>query len=665
MKKAILLWFWIFPLFMMGQGKDDAKSLLSDLRKMQDDTLKVNQLHKLGLLYIDSDSSRAFFYNRKALQLAQKLQWQEGIAQSNFHLGAVYNVHFSYDKALVFFKRALATSNQRLLSNAYLNIGGLYIQKSDYPKALAYFHRALKIDEAIGNQKGTAKIAANMGSVYYGLQNYKKALYFFDKAAQINEQIGNEADLAIVNRNKGGVYNSLGQPQKALACYEKANQLSVKRNDKALQARILSDIALVYFNLEDYDKAISNSQLSLKAIANGADDKQTVAFNRGVLGDSYLEKARKNTGNRSFLDSAMFHLKSAVALHKQLRSSRDLVYDYESMTEVDKLRGDYKSALASYENSTVYKDSIFNADNKETIKNLEDKRAIERRDREIKINKLELEAKERQKWFLLLGLALLGIIGAMLFYQSSNRRKLNKKLSALNGSLAQTNHELDQANKIKARFFSILNHDLRSPVYNLIHFLHLKKENPELLDEQTKAAIESKTMASAENLLVSMEDLLLWSKSQMENFSPQPEMIAIAAIFNDTQKHFESEERVAIAFENPEQIQLYTDENYLKTIIRNLTGNAIKALEQTKQPTIIWKAWREKNQIFLAITDNGPGGDNDQFKALYDDREVVGIGTGLGLHLIRDLSKAIDCEIKVRSVLGNGTTFTLGFANAK
>jgi len=151
----------------------------------------------------------------------------------------------------------------------------------------------------------------------------------------------------------------------------------------------------------------------------------------------------------------------------------------------------------------------------------------------------------------------------------------------------------------------------------------------------------------------------------MENFSPRPETIAIASIFNDTQKHFESEERVAIAFENPEQVQLYTDENYLKTIIRNLTGNAIKALEQTERPTIIWKAWRENNQIFLEIKDDGPGGDDAQFKALYDDREVVGIGTGLGLHLIRDLSKAIDCEIKVRSVVGSGTTFTLLFANSK
>ncbi|UPT71711.1 MAG: ATP-binding protein [Flavobacterium sp. JAD_PAG50586_2] len=102
-----------------------------------------------------------------------------------------------------------------------------------------------------------------------------------------------------------------------------------------------------------------------------------------------------------------------------------------------------------------------------------------------------------------------------------------------------------------------------------------------------------------------------------------------------------------------------TDENYLKTIIRNLTGNAIKALKEIENPTILWKAWKENNQTYLSITDNGPGAGQEQFKALYDDKEVVGIKSGLGLHLIRDLCRAIDCEISVNSKLTSGTTITL------
>ena len=148
----------------------------------------------------------------------------------------------------------------------------------------------------------------------------------------------------------------------------------------------------------------------------------------------------------------------------------------------------------------------------------------------------------------------------------------------------------------------------------------------------------------------------------MENFQPQPKTISIKSIFNDTQKHFESEKNIRITFENPNNIELSTDENYLKTIVRNLTGNAVKALENIENPRIIWKAWQEKNITFLSITDNGSGAALEQFKALYDDKEVVGIKTGLGLHLIRDLAKAIDCEIRVDSKINEGTTITLKLA---
>ncbi|MBC8112621.1 MAG: HAMP domain-containing histidine kinase [Verrucomicrobia bacterium] len=246
----------------------------------------------------------------------------------------------------------------------------------------------------------------------------------------------------------------------------------------------------------------------------------------------------------------------------------------------------------------------------------------------------------------------MGIIGGLLFFQSRNRRITNQKLQILNA-------ELIQANLTKTKFFSILNHDLRTPFSNLISFLQLQKESPEMMDEASKERIQDKTIAGAENLLASMEDILLWSKGQMENFKPEPKNITIRAVFEDIQKHFSSEEKVNIRFENPQNIQINTDENYLKTILRNLTGNAIKASYGTPDPVIIWKAGKLNNLNYLSITDNGTGAIQEDFKALYDDKEVVGIKTGLGLHLIRDLAKIINCRISVETNASSGTTFTL------
>ena len=102
-------------------------------------------------------------------------------------------------------------------------------------------------------------------------------------------------------------------------------------------------------------------------------------------------------------------------------------------------------SLDYHKKYTYTKDLVFNKKNKQTLETLENKREISLRDNQIKINKLSLEAKQRQKWYFIFGLLSLGIIGVLLFYQSSNRRKTNEKLQILNS-------ELDESNKAKTRF---------------------------------------------------------------------------------------------------------------------------------------------------------------------------------------------------------------------
>jgi len=351
------------------------------------------------------------------------------------------------------------------------------------------------------------------------------------------------------------------------------------------------------------------------------------------------------------LDSAFYYLGRSIKLHDELGNIRGLYDDYSSLTTAQKLKGDFKQALASYEKAVVYKDSIFNSDNRETIKNIEDKRAIDIRDRELKINRITLEAEERRKWFLLVGIALLAIIGAMLFYQSSNRQKTNKKLNKMNT-------DLDRANQVKTRLLSILNHDLRSPVNSFIHFIQFQKEMPEALDDESKKRIEKATIDSAKNLLESMEDMLLWTKDQMEHFEPQDQNAVIGEIFDDLKRHFSAILSATLVFENPENLVVFTDGDYLKTILRNLISNSIKAFDG--QPgTITIVAKTENNTPMILVSDDGKGATAEQFRPLFDDTEVTGIKSGLGLHLIRDLAKAIGWKISVDSVPGKGTTVTL------
>ena len=408
---------------------------------------------------------------------------------------------------------------------------------------------------------------------------------------------------------------------------------------------------------ENYKKIGNTNYAFINNLGNIALNYSNIANNDSIISQLNSTEIPKN--KKILIERASYYFQECIRLCKESKNLNYYQHILRLYADFQFRNGDIKEGYKNLQQSFTIYDSIFSQENKNKIAKLESAKEIQLKNNEIQLNKLTLANKEKQKWFLVAGLGFAIIIGGLLLYQSRKRKQSNLKLQLLNQNLDAKNLELDQANKAKTRFFSILNHDLRGPVANLVFFLQLQKESPEMLDEESIQRMQDKTMSGAENLLSSMEDILQWSKSQMENFKPQPQQFQITTLFDDTKKHFSSVENIQFQFENPSNLSLVTDENYLKTIVRNLTGNAIKALADVPHPMIIWKAFQENGKTILSITDNGKGATDEEFKALYDEKEVSGIKSGLGLHLIRDLAKAIDCEIKVDSKINEGTTITL------
>jgi C4-dicarboxylate-specific signal transduction histidine kinase len=145
----------------------------------------------------------------------------------------------------------------------------------------------------------------------------------------------------------------------------------------------------------------------------------------------------------------------------------------------------------------------------------------------------------------------------------------------------------------------------------------------------------------------------------MESFKPRIEHIAIQNLFDYIQKSFEQTEQVTIKYSTAPGMLVLADENYLRVIMQNLTANAIAALKNTPDAIIEWNATQDDDKTILSITDNGPGISGEQAKALFEDNIGVNAKNGFGLHLIKDLAKAIRYKISVQSQPGMGTTFTL------
>lgn len=525
---------------------------------------------------------------------------------------AQYETFISYQLKAISYKKLLkkTVANDETIGVSYSQIAAAYTKMKQYNKAIEYLNYARPYIK-------TSPYISAFSCNYYlqcfvplknldSIQKYYNLIYTYPSKKDslfLNLSFANRS-VSEYYANTGKINTAFNYAKKAVLLGEKSNYEDIIMEANAVMGRIL-------YEKGEYKKAIET-----------------------------LNKASKN--------ALTYDKESFVNINKKLSQS------YAAL-------GLWKKAFYYNEIYTKSNDEMMQESAKQSIANAEARYQNKTKGQEIKnlstqntLKNIQIQEAKKQRIFLISGLILVGIIGLLLFQQNQNRKKTNQKLQLLN-------QELDEANKIKARFFSILNHDLRSPVSNLIHFLHLQKENPELIDEEMAARMQTKVITGAENLLSSMEDILLWSKGQMENFKPHFKEIPIAVLFEETQKHFSGIENIQISFEDPENITLNTDENYLKTIIRNLTGNAIKALDKTPNRKIIWKAWQENEVQYLSITDNGPGGTQEQFKALYDDSEVIGIKSGLGLHLIRDLATAINCKIEVSSQEDSGTTFTLVF----
>jgi signal transduction histidine kinase/tetratricopeptide (TPR) repeat protein len=664
----LLVNFSTFP-----QKKAEIDSLVRVLPNIKNDTLKARTYLKIAEKYFFIDVEKALEFNKLGLIQAKKMNWEKGIAVFNGGIGRAFSDKGNYDSCMFYYNRAYQIhkkmSDYWNMASVLNNMGAAEQNlKSDYPKATKFYFEALKVAENVPDKYVTAICFDNISSIYMFQKNYKKALEYGFKGLNLREKltitektnITNSIEIGNSLTSIGNIYIEIKDFSHAKPFFEKAIIEHQKAENKEGLAKAYSNLAITF--VHDFKKKIEFGLKSKKLWDEVNPNNLEAINNTANIGTAYLDLVKNDTLNKlkiirnKLLQQAGNYLQQAINLSEK---NGEIAYKANSLgnlAELQALKGDFKNAYQNFRAYQNAQDSLYSQESKNKIAGLESEREIAIRDKEIQINKLAIEVQKKQQFALIIGLGLLSIIGGLLFWQNQIRKRTNTTLLHLNS-------ELDEANKIKAKFFAILSHDLRSPVANLISFLHLQKEAPDLLTEEIKERNQQIITESAEELLKNMESMLLWSKGQMENFKPQVKQIAINEIFEYLQKFFANTAHVKISFENKDNLTVSTDEDYLKTIMQNLTNNAIKALKSSPNGTIHWKAKQQNGQIILSITDNGSGISAQQIASLYDEEALIGSKSGLGLYLIRDLTKVIACKISVKSALGLGSEFQLIFAN--
>lgn len=263
-------------------------------------------------------------------------------------------------------------------------------------------------------------------------------------------------------------------------------------------------------------------------------------------------------------------------------------------------------------------------------------------DKENKLNVLQLQNAARTKWLLVLGLFALAIISLLLYFIYRNREKLNKQLNLQKAELQTLNNQLSVANETKAKLFGIISHDFRSPVSRLAQLMQLQKEHPEILNEQTKQKHEASIKKATESVLETMEDLLLWSKSQMQQFTPNNTPVNISEVVLKELDFLHSameEKNILLNNQLTSNYIQTTDENFIGVIIRNLLQNAIKYSDVNTAILIT----ADKNQ--LHIINIAANANAETLNAQLNNKQISSKTSGLGLQIISDLAAQLKLQV--------------------
>lgn len=591
--------------------------------------------------------------NNEADSLINLLNKTSNIKEkSRLMFGIAENYSIDSPKGIAWYNKHLAFAiKHNLDTTGSLNALGVhYLNTQQYDIALKYLLRAIDAAKKYKRHGMTATIYSHISIIFQEQGNFSKSLYYDNKALEISRLIKDTIGIADNYMSSGITYSEIGNNKKALALFKKALSYYIKKNST-------EKVAYAYFNIgfvtDDLTKRVEYLEKA-KIFFDSYDSSNPLAVsNLNNLAETYFLlsedeglSAKVKSSSAALLKKAENMVNEAVSYNLKDNNRYNLMFSYEVLSKIKEAQNKPNEALDYTRRQFALKDSLFSQQQKNNIATTESEAQIALRDKQLELNRVMLETRERQFWILFGGILLFTGFLVLLFMQNKARKAQNKNLERLNA-------ELDRANKTKTQLFGIINHDLRGPVASLINFLNLQKQG--VLDDDKAKELQAKTMKSANGLLQSMEDLLLWSKGQMEYFKPDLKSISAQSLFDDIAALYTG---APIYFIDNEGIVFTSDENYLKTIMRNLTSNALKAAHNTANARIEWIAFEKNGRKYLSITDNGHGATIDSFNALHGNSIDIGIKNGLGLHLIHELALGINCAIEVETNAG-GTTVTL------
>ncbi len=242
-------------------------------------------------------------------------------------------------------------------------------------------------------------------------------------------------------------------------------------------------------------------------------------------------------------------------------------------------------------------------------------------------------------------------------------QETNDKIEKQKQEIEQKAAELSELNLLKNKLFSVISHDMKTPMYALRN-LFRGMQQQDMSGEEIKAIIPD-VVNDLNYTTGLMENLLHWVKNQMDAANISPIELDIEEIAEDAihvHKLQANTKKISIKKEVVGNFRVIGDKDMVKLVLRNLLSNAIKFTPENGK--IVIRIKRENSFCRVSIIDNGIGMDSAAMAKIQENNyySTNGTsqesGTGLGLMLSKDFLSKNGGELFVESEPGKGSVFS-------
>lgn len=273
-------------------------------------------------------------------------------------------------------------------------------------------------------------------------------------------------------------------------------------------------------------------------------------------------------------------------------------------------------------------------------------------------------------WFLSVssiafGLLLFVLIKGRIAAIASEQRRLEKLLSERTSEIEKSKEELENLNRKKDLIFSILSHDLRSPLTTLKGFLGMIIDNTDSISKQDLHKYAISIRNSVTNSLDLIDNTLYWSLSQTGTIQYEPIQFELGPLFEKIKGLYQltaDKKHIKLNVNQSNGMTVFADENMIYVLLRNLVSNAIKFTPDGKAVYI--ETVKSSHWIEIKIKDEGIGMSEQEISKIFtlDNPQVKRgtsseRGTGLGLLLCKKFIEANGGKLRIYSKEGHGSEF--------